>query len=211
MVRKTNHPKRFAFTMIELIFAIVIIAISVMSLPMMTQVTQKGIESNILQEAIFAASAELMGATAGYWDEVSMRDINVSHLSRVIDIGASNDCNNTTKLKPGHINQPFHRRCLDENSTAITDLDKNITSIYSLDDAAHGTEDIFVDGTATGTADKTGYKELYNSEINVSLSSTDNNIKIITATVTDSDGNPITVLKTQSANIGEIDYYKRTF
>ena len=207
MVRKTNHPKRFAFTMIELIFAIVIIAISVMSLPMMTQVTQKGIESNILQEAIFAASAELMGATAGYWDEVSMRDVNVSHLSRVIDIGTSNDCNNTTKLKPGHINQPFHRRCLDENPTAITDLDKNITSIYSLDDAAHGAQDIFVN-TAT---DETGYKKLYKSEIDVSLSSTDNNIKIITATVTDSDGNPITVLKTQSANIGEIDYYKRTF
>ena len=207
MVRKTNHRKRFAFTMIELIFAIVIIAISVMSLPMMIQVTQKGIESNILQEAIFAASAELMGATAGCWDEVSMRDINVSHLSRVIDIGTSNDCNDTTKLRPGHINQPFHRRCLDENSTAIADLDKNITSIYSLDDAAHVAQNIFIN-TAT---DETGYKELYKSEIDVSLSSTDNNIKIITATVTDDDGDPITVLRTQSANIGEIDYYKRTF
>ena len=54
----------------------------------------------------------------------------------------------------------------------------------------------------------TTYKKLYKSEIDVSR---DSNIKIITATVTDSDGNPITVLKTQSANIGEIDYYKRTF
>jgi len=83
VVAMTNHRKRFAFTMIELIFAIVIIAISVMSLPMMAVVTQRGMENNIVQEAIFAASAELMGATSGYWDENSMQDINVSHLSRV--------------------------------------------------------------------------------------------------------------------------------
>jgi prepilin-type N-terminal cleavage/methylation domain-containing protein len=54
---------RLAFTMIELIFAIVIIAISVMSLPMMTQVTSAGIERNLVQEAIFASVAEINLAT----------------------------------------------------------------------------------------------------------------------------------------------------
>ncbi|MEA3330772.1 MAG: type II secretion system protein [Campylobacterota bacterium] len=205
MVRKTNYRTRFAFTMIELIFAIVVIAISVLSLPMMTQVTQRGIENNILQEAIFAASAELMGATAGYWDEVSMQDMSVSHLSRVIDIGTSNDCNDTTKLKPGHINQPFHRRCLDENSTASTNLDKNITAgIYSLDDTKQTDIDIFTDTDR----ELEGYKDTYTSDINVTRVG---NIKTIIATIKSSDGDTVTVLKTQSANIGEIDYYKRTF
>ena len=48
--------KRLAFTMIELIFAIVIIAITVVSLPMMTQVTASGASDNLeAQEAIFKA------------------------------------------------------------------------------------------------------------------------------------------------------------
>ncbi len=47
---------RRAFTLIELIFAIVIIAISVISLPMMTQVTSSGVAGNLeTQEAIFKA------------------------------------------------------------------------------------------------------------------------------------------------------------
>lgn len=44
------------FTMIELIFAIVVIAISVMSLPTMIQATSSGVEKNLeAQEAIFKA------------------------------------------------------------------------------------------------------------------------------------------------------------
>jgi len=47
---------RLAFTMIELIFAIVIIAITVVSMPMMTQVTSSGASKNLeLQEAIYKA------------------------------------------------------------------------------------------------------------------------------------------------------------
>lgn len=209
MVRTTNNHKRFAFTMIELIFAIVVIAISVMSLPMMTQVTQKGIESNILQEAIFAASAELMGASAGYWDENSMQDINVSHLSRVIDI--SDDCNTTTKLRPGHINQPKHRRCLHDMSTVANNGAGG--AVHDLDDAEKITASVmFVLPGTDGTS--AGYKELYKSVIDVRpLNTTGNNrnIKIITATITDEDDEPVTVLKMQSANVGEIDYYSREF
>lgn len=47
---------RTAFTMIELLFAIVIIAFSVLAIPMISQVTSKGVESTIeAQEAIFKA------------------------------------------------------------------------------------------------------------------------------------------------------------
>ena len=194
--------------MIELIFAIVIIAITVLSLPMMTQITQRGVESSIVQEAVFAASAELMGATAGYWDENSMEDINVSHFSRVINIGG--DCNASTQLRPGHINQMYHRRCLDSNSTLAHDSNASIGTkdVFDLNDAEHGTQDIFIDNNgSTATANQTGYKEIYTSEINVTLAA-DNNIKDITVSVSDADGN-ITVLKAKSANVGEIDYYKK--
>lgn len=190
--------------MIELIFAIVIIAITVVSLPMMSQINQRGIENNIVQEVIFASSAELVGATAGYWDENSMQDANVTNLSRVINI--SGDCDPTTKLRPGHINQPYHRRCLDNNTTPANNAAGGV--FYDLDDAEHGAANIYTDNTT----DAAGYKDTYNSTIDVSPSATNANVKVLTVTVTDSDdGHVVTVLRTQSANVGETDYYKRMF
>ena len=206
MVRTQKSRKKSAFTMIELIFAIVVIGISVLSLPMIIRATQKGIEENIVQEAIFAASSELIGATAGYWDENSMQDKNTSTLSRVIDLDG--DCN-SERLRPGHIKQPKHRKCLESNSTTAHNLATNLVDINvsDLNNAAHGDENIFTDTTT----DAAGYKKAYQSNVAVNLSGSDSNVKLITATVKDSSGNPIVVLRTQSANIGEIDYYKRSF
>lgn len=199
MVSRKSALGRFAFTMIELIFAIVVISIAVITLPMVTQITSKGIESNILQEAIFAGSAELVGATSYYWDANSMQDANFSRLERVINI--SNDCNATTNLRPGHVNQPYHRRCL--NSNATIPLDVNGT-FPSLDTAEHISQIMFTDATK----DSTGYKESYNSAIDVTRTG---DVKKITVSITNSSGTPITILSTYSANIGEIDFYKRRF
>lgn len=206
---------RFAFTLIELIFAIVIIGIAVLSLPVMTQITSKGIESNILQEAIFAGSAELMGATAYYWDRDSMQDSDFSHLSRVIDIGAIRCENNASspryRLRTGHIEQPFHRRCLDSNET--TSANVSDAGFPNLNNAVHVSQTIFTDETANAS----GYKESYRSIVTVEhldqTGAANVNVKKITVTVTDSatPAKDITRLSTYSANIGEIDYYKRRF
>jgi len=190
---------KHAFTMIELIFAIVIIGISVISLPIMNNVTNKGMENNLVQEAIFAASTEIMGTTSGYWDENSMQDINKSNLSRVINI--STDCNPSTKLRFGHIPQPYHRRCLDSLTTQALDTKGGV--IYDINDATHNYEDIFVDDT---TNDK-GYKQTYKSKVTSQL---DENVKKITITIKDENDNVVTVLHSQSANIGEADYFKKT-
>jgi type II secretory pathway pseudopilin PulG len=194
---------RAAFTMIELIFSIVIIGISIMSLPTMTNVINKGIENNLNQEAIFAASSKLMDSTSGYWADRSMEDINKSHISRVIDINGN--CNSTTRLRPGHINQPYHRRCLD--STSNLNIDANVSTLFSIDDYAHTNEKVFINYTKSSNE----YKQDYTSSLNVELNSSDNNIKNITITIDDESGNTITVLKTYSANIGETEYFKRTF
>ena len=71
MVRTSSTSKRFGFTMIELIFAIVIIAISVMSLPMMTQVTNKGLEESLVQEAIFWRSFPQVRRRASWQTPIS--------------------------------------------------------------------------------------------------------------------------------------------
>ena len=114
MVRKYSLFKKSAFTLIELIFAIVIIAISVMSLPMMTQATSKGIEANIVQEVIFATGAILNESTTYYWDTQSMDDNETSLYSRVINMGTATDycVGGIPNKRIGHIN----RQCLDDNN-----------------------------------------------------------------------------------------------
>ena len=194
---------RKAFTMIELIFAIVVISIVVLAIPTLIQVSSKNVENSLAQEAIFTASAELMGASSVYWDENSLYDENVSILSRVIDI--DNDCNSITHLRPGHINQPFHRRCLDENSSIVGAANSSGGTIYDLDDLAHGSQSIFTSG-----ADASGYKKDYNSTLDVAVSASDSNVKIATVTIIDrDDGSIVTKLKMQVANIGEVEPYKK--
>ena len=208
--------RRSAFTMIELIFAIVIIAISVLSLPMINQVVSKNIEGSIVQEAIFAASAELNQVVSYYWDENSME--GTATLSRVV-WSTANDCNNSTKLRPGHIAQPKHRRCTGSNALNPT-LEASFGpegDLDDLDDIDQAPHVIFVNpgGTVEGT--NSGYKKIYNSELDVSFAKFDpdydphnNNIKKITVTISEGT-NPITQLTTFSSNIGEIDYYKRSY
>ena len=208
--------------MIELIFAIVVIAITVISLPIMTQITSKGIEESIVQEAIFAASAELMGATSFYWDRNSMEDFNLSYSSRVIDIGGLciNDINSTNhRLRLGHIEQPLHRRCLESNNTNASDAAGG--DFPGLNEAAHDSNATFIDSEGANIGSATGYKNDYNSTISVVRSTlpgdffrgvADSDMKRLTITIEHSDtGDDITVLSTYSANIGEIDFFKRGF
>jgi len=194
------------FTLIELLFAIVVIAISVMSLPMMTQTTSKAIDGNLVQEAIFAASAELNGVITAHWDEHSMQD-DKDGLARVIDI-SDTDC--TDHLLLGHITQSYHRRCLDDSEIDPLDATED-DDIYALEDMAHDNKNIF-DSSQTNAQ---GYKKQYDSQVTISrpanFNGDNDSIKKIELTVSDQDGNPITILKTYSANIGEVDYFKRSY
>ena len=202
---------RSAFTLIELIFAIVIIAITVISLPMMSQVTAKGIDESIVQEAIFAAATELNEATTHHWDENSF-DINAQDIySRVVTtaVGTATGCDNITRLRPGHINQKLHRRCTDINST-VSNASANV-AISSLNDAVHGAESIFNEDIVQAA----GYKKIYTSILSITNPASfgalnSNDIKKIEVTVSDTDGT-LTKLTTYSFNIGEIDYYERSF
>lgn len=202
-----------AFTLIELIFAIVIIGIAALSLPMMTATTQKGIEANIVQEAIFAGAAELNQATSFQWDINSIEVNSTNSLAKVINI--SGDCNVISKLRPGHIVQPLHRRCIDDTTINTTSNTSDVNR-SNLHNAAHGSSNLFTDNTK----DQAGYKNDYNSSVTVTQNvifgqdqvNPNPNMKRITVTVTNGlSGDTITQLSTYSANIGEVDYYKRAY
>jgi len=199
---------RKAFTLIELIFAIVIIAISALSLPMMTQVTSKGVKGSLAQEAIFAASTELNNVMTYNWDESSVEGSN--SFTRVIWT-AANECNNATKLRLGHIAQLKHRRCLDANTTAATHT-KEAGINNDLDDTEHGYTPLFI-----GAIGSKSYKDNYQSDLAVSIGASfgaianNPDIKLIRVRVIDSNGDDVTQLDTFSSNIGEVDYYGRTY
>lgn len=212
MVRRKNAFGRFAFTMIELIFAIVVVSIAVLSLPMMIQVTSRGAEDSIVQEAIFAASAELMEATTYYWDNNrSTEDMAFSRLSRVVDVNG--DCENNAsspmyRLRPGHINQPLHRRCLESTAAGGVNYVTGEVAGIGLNRSVHGVGDIF-DNPLAGAAT---YKDTYQSQMDIAMGLGDVNVKELTVSIFEADGvTPITSLRIYSANLGEIDYYKRRF
>jgi len=222
-----------AFTLIELIFAIVVIAIAVVSLPTMNNASSKAQEGNLVQEAIFSASAELNQAVTYRWDENSTEN-NISS-SKVIWT-SDTDCNDTTKLRPGQIFQQYHRRCLDDKTirpTAEADFannaDNEADENSSNPDDDDDLDDIIKPASTLYEGDATtanGYKLDYNSEINVTYAGftgeVDNNaskeedpsthnIKKITIKISNQDGKLITTLSTYSANIGEVDYARREF
>ncbi len=218
---------RYAFTLIELIFAIVIIAISVISLPMMSQVTAKSMENSLAQEAIFTALAEINIATAYVWDETSLLDTNLSsgagvtELSRVVSIaGTTGNCfdtgivegSTTIKRRTGHVS----RRCL--NSLATTPYSTTATDcVDSLNASEHDYNSTY-EGSASTTS-STGYKIAYESSLDVERcegtcvdfgDAGNINMKEITLSIRDaSDQSIVTVLRTYSANIGEVAYNNR--
>ena len=205
--------KRSAFTLIELIFAIVIIAITVLTLPMMSRVTAKGIENSIVQEAIFAAATELNEVTTLHWDANSINPAAPNSYAKVIDINGQCDDNTSSpryRLLPGQIEQPLHRRCLDSNTTMPADA--NSATIETVENKAHGYRLIFLNPAP----DKEGYKEKYKSKITIQDKakfggSKDKNIKRIKVTILNSKGHVITSLVTYVTNIGETDYYKKAY
>lgn len=169
-----------------------------------------GIEGNLVQEAIFTASTELNQAISANWDENSLIDTGPNSLARVIDNG---NCENNSsspryRLKVGHISQPYHRRCVDSNATPISSA--TATVVDALEDFAGVQTLVNAGGSQSGY--KFTYSTLVTVTTNADFNGTNSDIKMIEANISNTNtGDLLTSLKTYSANIGEVDYYKRTY
>ena len=201
--------RHHAFTMIELIFAIVIISITVLTLPMMNQVIGKNIEKSLVQESIFAASTRLNQIISPMWDDNSQDPTGV-----YVVWTSPNDCN-ANEQRPGHINQEKHRRCKDNNATRPTsqaNFGSESGDFDDIDDENAASQVLFLNPGGTAS----GYKNEYNSTYIVTYASfgdspaSDKNIKKMTVVISNQDDN-VTKLSTYSANIGEIDYYSKEY
>lgn len=234
---------RYAFTMIELIFALVIMGIVFLTLPRILIEDSSNVEQNIMQEAIFASSAKIGQILTFHWDENSPDPTTTLTAANVV--GTPNgdpelDRVAGTDFRLGHIVQPLHRRM-----TSIT-AERNATTIVGLgvDDVIDDPDDIddFDGGVnldlITGTS-VSSYKKAYRVTTDVSYVSdaadytqstinytfdvgsaatvtSDRNVKMIELSTDQNNSGgwsvqPILVLRAFSANIGETDFYKRTY
>ena len=220
-----NTLKSRAFTLIEVIFAIVIMGITIVSLPVMMSSNEQATDLNMVQEAIFGASSELNEVLSYRWDENSLNEVtDPNGLSKVIGPGTgtgillgATDCDNNNssimfRLRPGHIAQPLHRRCLESNvsiPSAILGADGDIDDI---DDINVSKKSMFLN---VGTA--AGYKQNFSSEFTINyvdvgtVTAASENAKLIEITIKKQDGTIITKLRSYTFNIGEVDIYKETY
>lgn len=222
--------RRTAFTMIELIFAIIVISIVVISMPMMMKTNEDAVAGNIVQEALFASSAKMMQVLSYPWDENSTDNTGV--YGKVIDISGGtaaykrSDANSSYRV--GHILQDNHRRFHDYTSpyaNTIGALATNVATPTALNNT--GQTNVPFDNPLSSA---TGYKKNYTMDVNVSYIADGNptagnvnsfnfdtttvggptNMKLITVTIKDANGD-LTRLRSYSANIGEFDFAKRRF
>lgn len=165
---------RHAFTMIELIFALVIMGIVFVSLPVILLRNADALEENLIQESIFLASAKMNHITSFQWDENSS-ETGVGTLSTadVIDVsgtGASSLDRNVSDFRVGHFQEDKHRRMSpignSRSATAISDLGREGVIYDDIDDFDdfNNTALVLSAGTVTSA---TGYKKAYRIDVAV--------------------------------------------
>jgi prepilin-type N-terminal cleavage/methylation domain-containing protein len=196
---------RLAFTLIELIFAIVIIGIAALSLPMMSQVVSSGSEKSLTQEAIFIAFTEITKVTSSAWDENSR--IGNDDYEHIIFANTTERDSNLSK-RSGNVNILYNT---DLNRTILPsalgfDANDNNGTANREDDI----DDYIATGNATGSAGSdTGYKFQYTKSITAAANDSfgtlgaNPNIKRIQIGVNDSStGNLLVSFYTYAFNTG---------
>lgn len=230
---------RHAFTMIELIFAIVIIGIIALSFPIIMVNNSNRVDQNLLQEAVFMGATKLGQVLTFSWDQNSRDPNTILAKSEVLDIplvGAAGDLEldrNISDFRQGHFQQPLRRRMRPENEASprfasatlgsdgeLNDIDDfNATvSINYLD--AQGYKNIYqVTGSSRYVSDSATYSNsvigpFVFDPLSNGAGTAQTNIKMLEVTVDrqrDGTFDEVIKLHTFSSNIGETDYYKRTY
>ncbi|MDD5051905.1 MAG: prepilin-type N-terminal cleavage/methylation domain-containing protein [Sulfuricurvum sp.] len=161
-----------AFTLIELIFAIVIMSIVMLAFPMVMLSDSDNMKNNLDQEAVFAASAKILQTMAYQWDENSLDATLVSEgtasTAMILDVpNGSADFNRNGLFRNGHIDAPTHRHFF-ENATNATSINGN-PGAESVDE--RGVTNWALDNAGVNAS---GYKYQYNFDVSVDNVSDDN-------------------------------------
>ena len=229
-INKSIVSARKAFTMIELIFAIVLIAVTTLTIPTMIQVNNKALEGNAAQEAIFLVSAVLSESTTLLWDANSLGGTNTAvSLSKILDVNGSGDANydrwnqvvaaydvNST-LRKGSIDEDMHRQFFSNDGVPhVPGQSATVPFVIteSFNDSAVGAQ-LGLKNQYTIVATRIYIDDnLTNFAFSTTAAGKKTNIKMtqveINATI-DGTNTVVSRLRAYTCNIGEIDYAKRRF
>ena len=213
--------------MIELIFAIVVIGVTLLTVPLMIQTNNTAMERNLAQEAIFLAAALLSIESTNAWDvnsiDTTINPLNTNDyvLAKILDVGAVNSRYGrvavggiNTNMRQGGVLADKHRQFFDFNViTGFTTPAQGAAPVgYALP----------IDAAVASAAD---YKEVYGNnavsqyvadgsngtDLFTTVASGVSNLKMVQITLPVSNSSQTVVLRTYTANIGESDYAKRSF
>lgn len=225
--------KRQGFTLLELVFSIVIFGMIFTALPTLLVTDVKTREASIVQEAIYASTAKMSQILSYKWDELSSENNTTISTAKVLDVPTSSETDTEfaraagTKFRAGHF-VGTGRRSFHSASTS-TSLLGNDTGDLGADDIDDTVATTLINGDATAA----GYKFDYNITVTPSYMSdiaiyTDTNqsgfefenetngtnrtnIKRIQIDVQDHTNEVIFSLRTYSTNIGETPVTSRIF
>lgn len=224
---------RKASSMIELVIAIVVMGIAMMTLPLMLERTQENNAFAMQQEALLAARTQIGDMTTYPWDDNSLKDNKVA----ILDTNASDiELARTSATSPrrvGHVNQDRRRKFFDSNeannaaSTALGPEGGDLDDIDDFDDGvaktliAGETADIGLDyrfdlNMTTNVAYISDTATYANQDLAFTLGITpitagSTNIKMTELILQGSglDGNM--TLRAYSSNIGESELLRRIY
>ena len=156
-----------AFTMIELIFAIVIIALIVVAVPRIIATNSLSMERSIVQEGIYAVATKISQILSFHWDQNSLDTTETLSTSKILDI-AGGTANYTRSAIPdanatriGGLVLDYHRRFHDTVTNATATMTGG--SVGTLGENI-GSDLNFTETQSTGSG---GYKRMYRMDSNV--------------------------------------------
>lgn len=223
---------RGGFTFIELVIAIVIMAIALMSVPLMLSQVNKSNSFVINQEAILAGATRIGDILTYPWDD---KNVNSKSAAKILDVtNGDSELNrypdNSSNRRVGNFKANYRRkfdtnityaspigRTGDKNSSAFDDMDDfngTIQRISSLLPSGDYIKDINITTIVKYIKDTAIYSSspVLNFDLNTSSASPTTNIKLVEVTVTDNmTHNKVVKLRAFSTNIGSYELLYRTF
>lgn len=209
-----------AASMIELVIAIVVMGIAVMTLPMMLEQTQKNNEFALQQEIILAARTKLGDTLTYRWDENSLNNERII----VLQTNGDSELNpSTDNRRVGHIKGNKRRKFnFDNNATQSAGFNEG--NLDDLDDfngdsvGLSGTQanldyrftDFNMSTTVVYISDAADYNDTnLTFDFNTTTIAGPSNIKMLTLSI--SGVTTPFVIRTFSCNIGESEFLRRDY
>lgn len=224
---------RKAASMLELVVAIVVMGIVLMSLPLLISQTKSNNEFAMQQEAILAARTKLGDVLTYAWDEQSANQTQVAFVLDTNDTGSDSELNkNSTSRRVGHVLGDKRRKGFDvltpstasgalgadggEVLATFNDIDDFTGSVQALSAGVTTAFDYkFTDMNITTTvfyiADNATYanSNIVGFQLGTANIGRRSNIKMVQVSVRGAQND--FVLRSYATNIGESELLRRTW